>query len=59
MEDILITQAHFMKAIESYIPKFGTSEIDISYYMPKGIIDYNDEFSLSDELVEIFKKSLF
>ena len=38
MEDILITQAHFMKAIEAYIPKFGTSEIDISYYMPKGII---------------------
>ena len=52
MEDILITQAHFMKAIESYIPKFGTSEIDISYYMPKGIIDYNDEFvSMKDNLL--------
>jgi vesicle-fusing ATPase len=57
LKDIVVTKSHFDRAISSYVPKFGTTELDINYYIPNGIIDYNEEFtSMKEELIENINK---
>lgn len=52
LKDIKVTQSHFDRAISSYVPKFGTTELDINYYIPNGIIDYNQDFiDIKNELL--------
>jgi vesicle-fusing ATPase len=57
LKDIVVTKSHFDRAISSYVPKFGTTELDINYYIPNGIIDYNGDFtSMKEELIENINK---
>lgn len=52
LKDIRVKQEHFDHAIASYVPKFGTSDVDINYYMPNGIIDYCEDFVImKDEIL--------
>ncbi len=52
LKDIKVTQSHFDRAISSYVPKFGTTELDINYYIPNGIVDYNQDFiDIKNELL--------
>lgn len=44
IEKISVKREHFIKAIDNYKPKFGSSNDNLDYYLQNGIIDYNEEF---------------
>ncbi len=55
IKDILITQNHFNRAVSEYVPKFG-SEVNIDYYIPNGIDDFDDDFvEMKNDLLGVIK----
>lgn len=55
--DIQIKQCHFERAIQESVPVFGIDDDDIHKYIPKKIVQYNDDYKLvQHELISCFKQ---
>lgn len=57
IEKIQVNREHFIKAIEGYKPKFGSSNDNLDYYLQNGIIDYNEDFvMIKNNILEFIDK---
>ena len=58
--DIQIKKYHFERAIQESIPVFGIDEDDIYKYIPRKIVQYNDDYKLvQHELLLCFKQLIY
>jgi vesicle-fusing ATPase len=61
INNVLVSREHFIRAINNYSPKFGTSTDNLDYYLQNGIVNYSDEFiKMNDStcnFIDIFREN--